>query len=1049
MLKSYRLTTLILTIAIGILIIVSTMFVIMTYVSTQEAIDREISRSFEFRHQIAELRIEEILENASKDLLAIADEYTSSAESNFLNLERKLESYILNANGNYLDILMLVKTNQATVKDLSSPFIQNSELLYEQYMKKNQLSGSWQLVIYENQKSKHAAFFNKTPIINAEYGQVDAYIIYGFSLENNIPIINSIRNNAEVDALQFLINDHVLTSSAIEKSLNNQSTYLSRTTATRFNSDNQHLNIRSFMKNTATQEVNTAYKNNLLILIVSSLFAVLVMLLLIRRITTTGFSSLMNYAQSVRQGIEQPPTAPGYILEFNTLSSSLEEMMTSIRVSKKALQESEVRFRRLFETAEVSIWNEDLSEVISFLDKLRLEGVTDLREFLDEHPQSAWDLVSKVHVSHVNQATLKLFCAKEEDDFLFNIEKTFGDNAIDVFCDELCAIWRGDPTFKREANFITLAGDSIVCIISFQIPEQKDDYSTIPVSLINITERKYAENELRKLSLAVESSSSAVIITDLDGNIEYVNPHFTESTGYTKEEIIGKNTSILNSAETPEYILENLWKTIRSGKDWKGEIRNQKKDGSLYWAHYSISGVKNENGVITHYIAIEDDITKEYELTEQLSFQASHDILTGLINRREFESRAERVLSTIYHEKSEHALCFMDLDQFKVINDTCGHVAGDELLRQLGDLLQSTVRKRDTLARLGGDEFGVLIEHCSLEQAQRIAETIQEAVKNFHFIWDGQHFHIGISIGLVSINPSVQNLTELLSQADAACYMAKDLGRNRIQVYYPDDAELVLRHGEVQWVARINNALEENKLCLYAQPIIQLNSSIGVKQHYELLLRMEDDEGGIILPGAFLPAAERYNLTEIIDAWVVKNAFRLLSTNKQFVDKLHFLSINLSGPSLTNEGFLDYIISQLKKFDIAPNKICFEITETVAISNLAVAIDFISILKRLGCYFALDDFGSGLSSYGYLKNLPVDYLKIDGMFVKGIASNPIDYAMVKSINEIGHIMGMQTIAEFVENDKIRTLLLEINVNYGQGYSLGKPQPFTDLLKMRQ
>lgn len=429
---------------------------------------------------------------------------------------------------------------------------------------------------------------------------------------------------------------------------------------------------------------------------------------------------------------------------------------------------------------------------------------------------------------------------------------------------------------------------------------------------------------------------------------------------------------------------------------------------------------------------------------ERLIFHATHDTLTELVNRREFERRALRLLESVKQDKREHALCFMDLDQFKVVNDSCGHAAGDEMLRQITTVLQKVVRKRDTLARMGGDEFSVLMEHCSLEQAQRLAVELHQVIQDYVFVWEEQSFRVGVSIGLVAITEAVPNLAELLKEADAACYMAKDSGRNRIHVYHPEDAEIAQRHGEMQWVSKLNQALAEDRFCLYAQTIVPLNNS--KQKHYELLIRMIDENQQIVPPGAFLPAAERYNVASKIDLWVIEQAFRLLSDNPAFVEQVSFISINLSGQSLADQNILNFIKGQLAATSIDGNKICFEITETAAISNLAMATKLISELKQEGCRFALDDFGSGLSSFGYLKSLSVDYLKIDGMFVKDIVDDPIDHAMVKSINEIGQVMGMRTIAEFVENDEIKGMLREIGVNYAQGYGVGKPMPFSDLLE---
>lgn len=444
-------------------------------------------------------------------------------------------------------------------------------------------------------------------------------------------------------------------------------------------------------------------------------------------------------------------------------------------------------------------------------------------------------------------------------------------------------------------------------------------------------------------------------------------------------------------------------------------------------------------------IILYEDITEHKQAIEKLRYQANHDSLTDLINHREFERRVKRLLSTIQQDKSEHALCFMDLDRFKIINDTCGHIAGDELLRQLAQLLKGVVRRRDTLARHGGDEFGILMEHCSLEQAQRVANVIREAIEDYQFSWEGQSFRVGVSIGLVAINETTPDFTDLLKQADAACFMAKDLGRNRIHIYYPEDIELTRHLNQMQWVARINQALEEDRFCLYAQAIESLGSSD--RRHYEMLLRLVDEKGNIIGPDTFLPAAERYGLMGKVDRWVIENALAILAENPTFLEEIEFVSINLSGESLSSSDFLDFIIVQLKNSGIDASKICFEITETLAISNLSAATTFISTLKKTGCYFALDDFGSGLSSFAYLKNLAVDYLKIDGVFVKDIVDDAIDLAMVKSINDIGQVMGMKTIAEYVETDEIRFMLREIGVDYVQGNCIGEPRPFEELIDL--
>ncbi|GEM_PF-928808 len=557
----------------------------------------------------------------------------------------------------------------------------------------------------------------------------------------------------------------------------------------------------------------------------------------------------------------------------------------------------------------------------------------------------------------------------------------------------------------------------------------------------NITQQKNSLSDLLFKQFSIDNVHDAIYWVNSESKFIDVNETACRKLGYTREELLKMHVPDLHT----DFLMENWeshwheWKTKGSSTF---ESHHITKDGLIFPIEITVSYFCYEGK--ESLCAFVSDITERKKAEIKLTHQASHDSLTGLINRREFERRTQRLLSSIKNDNTKHALCFMDLDQFKVVNDTCGHSAGDELLRQLTSALQSTVRHRDTLARLGGDEFGVLMEHCSLDQAYRVAAAILKGVQDYQFSWEGHSFKIGVSLGLVEITEDTTNLSEILMHADAACYAAKDSGRNRIHVYRPDDTNLVQRQGEMQWVARIHQALNENKFCLYAQTILSLRDDVP-GNHYELLIRMTNDDGNIIPPGAFLPAAERYNVISKIDRWVIETAFSQLENNPNFMQKMNFFSINLSGQSLAEQDFLDFVLTTMDKSTIDAEKICFEITETAAIANLGIAVKFISTLKTRGCLFALDDFGSGLSSFGYLKNLQVDYLKIDGMFVKDIVDDPIDYAMVKSINEIGQVMGLQTIAEFVENDKITGLLSEIGVNYVQGYGVGKPKALLEIL----
>ena len=366
------------------------------------------------------------------------------------------------------------------------------------------------------------------------------------------------------------------------------------------------------------------------------------------------------------------------------------------------------------------------------------------------------------------------------------------------------------------------------------------------------------------------------------------------------------------------------------------------------------------------------------------------------------------------------------------------------MLRQLSREFRQVVRRRDTLARIGGDEFGILLEYCSSAQARRTAEEIIERIKGFEFTWQGETFHIGVSIGIAEVTSEARNVVDLIKQADVACYLAKYHGRNRYHVFHHEDDEVASHFGEVHWVTQVNRAFENNRFSLYLQSIC--SSVDGEGCHYEALLRMNLDDGQVILPVEFLPATERYNKMAEIDAWVISEVFRVLRGSPRFLENLGSISINLSGPSLNDRDCLAQIKQCFDESGIAPQKICFEITETVAIKNLSRAAIFIKELKDKGCNFSLDDFGSGLSSFGYLKNLPVDYLKIDGMFVKDMSNDKMDYAMVKSINDIGHIMGMKTIAECVENEGTKRVLKELGVDYFQGFYIDIPTPILEVVK---
>ncbi len=561
--------------------------------------------------------------------------------------------------------------------------------------------------------------------------------------------------------------------------------------------------------------------------------------------------------------------------------------------------------------------------------------------------------------------------------------------------------------------------------------------------------------EKERAQITLQSIGDGVITTDVEGAIAYMNPAAEAMTHWKAEHATGLPLAALfnlldDNAQTEGLtLIEHILSGRLSGASEHSKLI-QRLDGSTVSVTLVGAPIRHA-GKVSGAVLVLHDMTQERQYIANLSWQATHDALTGLANRREFEYRLEQALHNLTRQVGRHALMFLDLDQFKLVNDTCGHAAGDELLRHICALLQSGLRENDTLARLGGDEFGILLENCSPEAAEKIAEGLRQTVQNLHFVWKGRPFVTTVSIGLVHIAQTPTTLEASLRAADMACYMAKEKGRNRVQVYHADDSELSLRFGEMAWVQRLHMALEENRFCLYAQEIAALGPGDHGGGHIEILLRLHDEAGRMILPDSFIPAAERYGLMTSLDRWVVENVFKIIRQclNDSRQGPMAMCAINLSGTTIGDQAFLDFLRKQFAAYSIPPEMICFEITETSAISNLGSAIRFINELKGLGCYFSLDDFCAGMSSFAYLKHLPVDFLKIDGSFVKDMLDDPINRAMVEVINHIGHVMGKRTIAEFVETAQIEQALLEIGVDYAQGYVIERPQLFTcDTLQCR-
>ena len=564
---------------------------------------------------------------------------------------------------------------------------------------------------------------------------------------------------------------------------------------------------------------------------------------------------------------------------------------------------------------------------------------------------------------------------------------------------------------------------------------------------LDVTERKLYEEALfrekESAQITLQSIGDGVITTDSHCRIEYINPVAEQLTGWRLEHAQGRVVDEIFRSfheETCEPLENPLAVAIRRTRAIKS-VRPTlliRRDGNELYIESCASPIRDGSGMVCGGVLVFHDVSESRELNRKLSYHASHDILTGLVNRREFESRLERALKSARAREASFALCHIDLDQFKIINDNCGHSAGDALLGQVGALLKSKIRWRDTVARLGGDEFGVLLESCSIEEAIRNAEALREAIRNYKFIWEERTFRLGASVGVVPLSAENEDVASLMSAADSACAAAKENGRNRVYSFQENDIDLMRRRREMQWAARINNALEDSRFEIYRQ-VIQPLQVPDQGLHYELLLRMRDEAGKIVAPDQFITAAERYGLTPNIDRWMIEHALRWLVSEADEREKLAMCSINLSGQSLGDDKFLPFVIEHFHRSGIDASKICFEITETAAIASFSQANRFIHALKELGCRFALDDFGTGLSSFGYLKHFPVDFLKIDGSFVKEILHDPIDREMVRSINEIGHLTGKQTIAEFAENVEIIEMLRSLGVDYAQGFGIATPQ----------
>ncbi|WP_108723931.1 EAL domain-containing protein [Acidovorax kalamii] len=568
-----------------------------------------------------------------------------------------------------------------------------------------------------------------------------------------------------------------------------------------------------------------------------------------------------------------------------------------------------------------------------------------------------------------------------------------------------------------------------------------------------MTARREAEEALvhqkERLQVTLQSISDAVVTTDAAGLVQYLNPAAQALTGWPLAAACGRrHQDVLGLGTEPgtDTASDLVGRALEQGiTQFHAKLRCTPQAGAPLLIDLSASPLLRPGGDADGVVLVFRDVTEASRLSREMEFQALHDTLTSLGNRRAFEHLLAQAFAATRDATARHCVCYLDLDNFKVINDTCGHAAGDELLRQVARLFLAHLQPQDLLCRLGGDEFGILLWQQDLQQALQVAERMQQELAAFRFVWRDHVFSVSVSIGAVTLDAATESVGALLQAADSACYVAKDGGRNRIHVYAENDPALAQRYGVMEWVSRIEDALQHDRFELFGQPIIGLGAAPDSQRRglrCEILLRMRTADGRLVSPGEFMPAVERYQLAARVDRWVIKKALAWMAEHQEGVE---LCSINLSGQSVGDAAFLGQVLQAMDQTPVRCDRLCFEITETAAMGDLAAANRFFQALRARGCQFALDDFGSGLSSYAYLRELAVDTLKIDGQFVKNMADDPVSFAMVKSIHEIGCLMGKKTVAEFAESQAIVDLLTGLGVHFAQGYALGRPAPIDELL----
>jgi diguanylate cyclase (GGDEF)-like protein/PAS domain S-box-containing protein len=657
-----------------------------------------------------------------------------------------------------------------------------------------------------------------------------------------------------------------------------------------------------------------------------------------------------------------------------------------------------------------------------------------------------------VHVSDVWLTTLGYardeVVGRQVVDFLTPASRTYATATV------IPELFRSGQCQGIEYQAVRKDGTLIDIVMSSVIQHNGGDLPLHSLTVMeDVTERKRVQRELaaqlERLRVTLHSIGDGVITTDARGRIEYLNPVAERLTGWTNAAARGR------PSETIFRIIRDVTRLpvkspvrVSLSEDRFVDLADQtiliSRSCQEYYIEGSAGPIRNHAGQTLGVVLVVRDVSQQRRLNEEMKYRATHDTLTGLLNRDEFERRLQLTLTAAHAGEAEYALMYVDLDRFNLVNDAAGHAAGDQVLKQVAGMIGRFARKGAVCARLGGDEFGLILEHCSIKAAQDIAQTVCQGIDAVRFQHGDQHFHIGASIGLVPVDARFPTTASILQAADSACYAAKAAGRNRVHTYFADDEMIEAHRKDMQWVHRLEQALDKGQFALHWQQIMPLSDETG-GLHGEILLRLINEDGTLIPPGAFLPSAERFYMASRIDRWVVREVFEWMAEHRAALSHVDSVAVNLSGQSIGDRDFHRYVMELIESIAFDHQKLCFEITETAAITNLNDAICFFESMRKYGVRFALDDFGSGVSSFGYLKSLPVDYLKIDGQFIRDLVHDRVDQATVRCIRDVAKITGKKTIAEFVETAAVETLLRELKIDYAQGFLRHHPTPLARLL----